>query len=399
MESRIIYLHILWILAVLQVVAGEVDQRSPNYSLFRGPLRKVNKPKLSPLATKKAEASMNICEVLASVQYTIRCPTLAYIYRDLASGKQQSELSRKTIEGIAYVVTNSEEARGPLSIDDARSFMDSIASLELMRPTSDVVLTMIDLSECLTWNFGDNKEVNKFLYGSQRASVLDRIFNNLGGPIPLRPNRHLVPHFHVTEDDIKQASDFVSGITGKKIAPKESRIEEQKEQVEAEAPAETVLDQAQLTLLRMMKMQMESRAGNRYEQKVPIDSNLATKFIKFWSNLKSAKLDSNTALDRKAIEFRDDPKNVELEAELQQLLVDYNELTDLVASLEINLHQKGTGRELPELIRTQIDRADELFAKIGDSIDVGKLRANYDACKKEYRHYSTMDNFINSSSW
>lgn len=63
----------------------------------------------------------------------------------------------------------------------------------------------------------------------------------------------------------------------------------------------------------------------------------------------------------------------------------HNELKKLVNTLEDQLQQEGPDRVPSYMIRVMIDRADQLFAKIGFSIDVVELKEKYDACKKLFK--------------
>lgn len=156
---------------------------------------------------------------------------------------------------------------------------------------------------------------------------------------------------------------------------------------------------AQLTLLRMIKIRVERPMINRYDRKLPVDYRLASKFIQYWSNLNAAKLSPKDSLDLSAIEFITDTRNINLAAKFEELLKDYRELSGYISDLELDLQERSEDKRKPsEELKSQIERIDHLFEKIGNSFDVRDLRQMHDVCKKKYQLFFRINNFI-SNPW
>lgn len=103
-----------------------------------------------------------------------------------------------------------------------------------------------------------------------------------------------------------------------------------------------------------------SKLRERYDAyKLELQQYYSTTIINHSSELSSAS------------KAKHEPNSAESEYELQQQQqIDYEELTDLVDSLEFRVQLQEVCRGLPDLIKTLIDRSKELLAIIGDSTHV-----------------------------
>lgn len=157
--------------------------------------------------------------------------------------------------------------------------------------------------------------------------------------------------------------------------------------------------QEQLAILEFIKMRLNKSKtttvdGVNSGPSLPIQ--WALDFSAHWDDLQAANLDPTTAFGKRSVAFLQDERNALLAKRINEAVANYVDLVSVLAEMKMQGEIPTSPKKLEDFNK-QLDRLDQLLAKMDPSFDVDDIRRLDKIWKAKYTEYNVMNRFINSN--